>query len=136
MPRQALRTLALIDAIALIAATAVALAIARAAQPGLRGLYGSTVWMWINLSTPFGILWMLSILGLRSLPPRPPLRRLARRPGMVACCVATVYTAWTVAWIGLWAARRASTVAPGSNTFRSARRAVARSKSKLGRSAL
>jgi hypothetical protein len=40
---------------------------------------------------------MATILGLRFLPPRPPIRRLARRPGLVACFIASVYTAWTCA---------------------------------------
>lgn len=105
MPRQPLRTLTLFDAATLIAATAVALAIARTAHPGIRSLYGNSIWEWIQMSVPFGILWMLSILGLRFLPPRPSLRHLARRPGMVACCVVAVYTLWNIAWTGLWAAK-------------------------------
>jgi hypothetical protein len=104
MSRRTLRTLTLVDALALIAATAAALAIARAAQPGLQAHHTPAVLQWIYLSSPFGILWMLSIFGLRFLPPRPPLRRLARRPGMVACCVAAVYTLWTIAEVGLLAA--------------------------------
>lgn len=101
MSSQSLRTLTLFDAVALIAATAVSLAIARAALPGLQTLYDHAVFRWMHLSSIFGVIWMLSILGLRLLPPRPPLRRLARRPGMVACCVVAVYTVWTVVEIGL-----------------------------------
>ena len=94
MPEQRLRTLTLLDGMALIAATAAGIAIDRAAQPGLRVMYGDLVWRWAASSSPLVSLWMLTILGLRFLPPRPPLRRLARRPGMVACFIVGVYSIW------------------------------------------
>lgn len=101
MPKERLRTLTLFDAMSLVAATAIGIAIVRAAQPGLRSLYGDSIGRWVASSSPFVTLWMLTALGLRLLPPRPPLRRLARRPGMVACFIVVVYATWTCATIGL-----------------------------------
>ncbi len=47
----------------------------------------------IELALPCVLAWTLGLLILRFVPPRPPLRRLARQPGFVACVVFLVISA-------------------------------------------
>jgi hypothetical protein len=91
------------DAMVLVAATALAVSVDRAAWLGLAHL--SALLRWLELSAPIAVFWMIAALGLRLLPPRPPLRRLGKRPGLVACAVASVYTAWSLALYGMAIAR-------------------------------
>jgi hypothetical protein len=101
------RRFTLIDAMVLMAATAVGLGLAKEySQDLLYFLQGNRVsprpwesWPGILVSTalrgmavtlPCGMAWTLGVLALRLRQPRPAWRRLARQPGLVACLVAPI----------------------------------------------
>jgi hypothetical protein len=97
------RRISVLDAMILTAATAIGLTIARSYSlellrndlppypPITRGLV--TAWMYILATLPVPALWSLAILALRLRHPRPPLRRLVRQPGVVACGAASLVIA-------------------------------------------
>jgi hypothetical protein len=85
------RRFTLLDAMILVAATAIGLAAWRAARPGVQKRSEATVPVAILLAA-----WTWATLLVRHRPPRPPLRRLMSRPGdagSVAAVLATVMTA-------------------------------------------
>jgi hypothetical protein len=79
--------LKLVDVLVLIGATAVSFAVVRAAQHGLRAHHYFAVYRWIASTAPCVLIWMWAVLGLRLFRPRPPLWRLARQPGILACLI-------------------------------------------------
>jgi hypothetical protein len=102
------RRFTLVDAMILVAATAGAMAWVRANYEWRvfeltwgwyyrRGYYVEFVQDLIRLAWPFLLAWTLATLVLRTRPPRPAPRRLARQPGLVAGC-AVVVGAAAVAW--------------------------------------
>ena len=103
------------DVLVLIAGLAAGLALARSASPPdftagkLRDAFlnprgGWTLWhafgLTLELGTvffvPFVAGWTPACLLLQLAPPRPPWRRLRRRPGFVACLVATAFVTATL----------------------------------------
>jgi hypothetical protein len=92
------------DAIVLVAATAVGLAVVKpyyAAMTPLRWTppfpFGArflgwieVIWVCLVLASPFVMAWTLGILGLRLRRPRAPWRRLVRQPGLVAGLMAAL----------------------------------------------
>ncbi len=104
------RTFRLSDAMVLITATAVGLAI-------FKPYYGVTrvywlppvrfaprflgrvngLWSCLVLASPFAIAWTLAILGLRLRRPRPRWRRLIRQPGLVAGLLAATVLVFRLA---------------------------------------
>ncbi|MGO9465028.1 MAG: hypothetical protein ACLQIB_12215 [Isosphaeraceae bacterium] len=98
MHAQSTRKFTLLDAMILVAATAAGLALLRMLLAEGRfslgaifvGRFTSRVLGGIEWAYPFLMMWTfaLVILGLR--PPRPPIRRLARQPGMAACSAASL----------------------------------------------
>ena len=101
MPPQQSRPATLLDAIVLIAAAAIALAMARgwphptwivrfyAAPPpsSTRSVY-IAVAHWTSWTIPFGITLTAAVLLLRFRPPHPRFARIARQPGAAACAAA------------------------------------------------
>ncbi|MFI5459221.1 MAG: hypothetical protein ACHRXM_27665 [Isosphaerales bacterium] len=109
MPSTTHRTFTLMDAMSLVAATAVALAgfrcyagdlgelrvqlseslTAVAAPPDGWPSWGWAIWssygLLVTVLVPFCWAWTLAILGLRLRRPRSRLRRLMRQPGAIAC---------------------------------------------------
>ncbi len=108
------RTFTLRDALALVAATALGLAMLKFAFINLtevrdefwesvasfrnRSDPDSLSWwlpmsvygLFMTLSMPFCWAWTLVVLALRICPPKPPIRRIARQPGAIACYSASV----------------------------------------------
>lgn len=97
------RRFTFIDAIILMAATAVGLGLAKEYSKDLLfflqhnrsgpwkswpGILVSTMLRGMVATLPFGMAWTLGGLTLRLRQPRPAWRRLARQPGLVACLVA------------------------------------------------
>lgn len=98
------REFAVLDAMALVAATAAGMAWIRSNYD-----WQFFFWTWGSFYTkgdvlqtgsylirflwPFLLAWTLAVLVLRSRRPRPPRRHLMRQPGLVACCAATLGTA-------------------------------------------
>jgi hypothetical protein len=92
------------DAIVLVAATAVGLAVVkpyyaaptpfRWTQPFPLGTlflgWIEVIWVCLVLASPFVVAWTLAILGLRLRRPRAPWRRLVRQPGLVAGLMAAL----------------------------------------------
>ena len=77
----------------LIAATASAFALFRTMQidylAGRRQLLSALIVQHVaETMIPFLTMWSLALAGLRLRQPRPPFRKLARQPGMIACCAA------------------------------------------------
>lgn len=94
------RPFSLLDTMILVAATAAGLGV-------IRGLFGDSALRPVNhrvstarvlaqilgrvvLATPCAGAWTVALLAIRLRRPRPPLRRLARQPGMVATAAASV----------------------------------------------
>ncbi len=87
MNRPDRRTFKITDAMVLIAATAVGLALARGAYPYdlLRPRVGSYLsWLLNGPSSCLVAAWAMAVVVLRLRRPRPPRRRLVRQPGFVA----------------------------------------------------
>ena len=86
----------LMDLMVLTGAVAAGLALARLLQPGL-GLQDSlnTVYDWVLATAPSVSFCMIAILALRLRRPRPPLWRLLRQPGILACFVTPIALVWT-----------------------------------------
>ena len=96
LPRLA-RRFSLLDAMALIAATAAGLAIDRVFLSDMRGWDGAVLKHFreltaagIILSVPLAAMWTVATLALQLRRPRDRLRRLLGRSGTAACCTATV----------------------------------------------
>ncbi|HWE35986.1 MAG TPA: hypothetical protein VG406_05380 [Isosphaeraceae bacterium] len=109
------RRFGLADAMILVAAIGVGLALARMMErltfayyevvyyspfstvvrddPSTRGLFERLVFRSFVLLPAFATSFTWAMLAIRLRAPRPPLRRLARQPGAVACAVATMATA-------------------------------------------
>jgi hypothetical protein len=84
------RRFTLLDAMILVAASAIALAAYRAMQPEVRERDEPIVGSWALLTS-----LSLAILFLRLKPPRPVVRRLMSRPGDAACAASLLATAST-----------------------------------------
>ena len=102
------RAFGLSDAMVLIAAEAVALGFNRVEWEDLKLFIDTTdVVRFPNvvaaLALPHVAAFTFAVLALGLRPPRPPLRRLARRPGVVACAVASI----GLLGVGLWVASNA-----------------------------
>jgi hypothetical protein len=109
MPAGPTRRFTLLDAMALVAATAVGLGLAnewsrKAARIVIfvgpeEGLVpGLTPWTkWIILSWPVVAAWTVALVALRLRGPRPVGRRLFAPPGVAACLVASIMMALEVA---------------------------------------
>jgi len=85
------RTLTLFDAVVLVAATASAFALFRIMRidylaGGRQLFFALIVQHGAETILPFLMMWSLAVAGLRLRQPRPPFRKLARQPGMIACC--------------------------------------------------
>jgi hypothetical protein len=103
------------DALILIAGLAAGLALVRATSPEftpgqLRDAFlsprgGWTLWHAFGLTLELGVIlfipfvagWTPACLLLQLTGPRPPWRRLRRRPGFVACLIATAFVIATLA---------------------------------------
>ena len=115
MATQTLRRFTLIDAMTLIAATAVALAWPHFTHGGLFDLINlfemapgcrpprraviEQVARLMTFPTPFALSWSLALIVLRLRQPRPGPRRLSRQPGLIACCAASLV--YAVELVGL-----------------------------------
>src|SRR5947209_11055 len=91
MPTRFDRKPTLLDAMIVVAATAVGLACFRPVPPLFYS--GPHVWALSVLVADVTALlapWTVALLVIRLLPPRPRLRRLARQPGFVACAVSVM----------------------------------------------
>jgi hypothetical protein len=98
------RKFLLSDAIVLVAATALGLAVVKpyyAAMTPLRWIppfsfssrflgWIEVIWVCLVLASPFAMVWTLAILGLTVGRPRAPWRRLVRQPGLVAGLMAAL----------------------------------------------
>jgi hypothetical protein len=84
------RSLTLFDTMVLVAATAAGFALCRVCIDYFRWVSEeSRVGWWANqtrLASNLVLMWTLAYFPLRLRQPRPPWRRVARQPGMVACC--------------------------------------------------
>jgi hypothetical protein len=87
MPARSSIPLKLADLVVLTGATAVSFAVVRAAQQGLRAHHYPEVYRWIESTGPCVLIWMWTVLGLRLFRTRPPIWRLARQPGILACLI-------------------------------------------------
>lgn len=85
------RRFTLLDAMFLVAATAIALAASRASVPEVRRMEREIAGAWTCLAT---LSW--AVLCLRLKRPRPDLRRLMSRPGHATCVAASLTTVLTV----------------------------------------
>jgi hypothetical protein len=79
--------LKLVDLMVLTGAAAASFAVARAAQNQQPFRYIPSIYRWIAPSGLCVCFWMWAVLGLRLARPRPPIRRLARQPGILACFI-------------------------------------------------
>lgn len=96
------RRFTLVDAMALIAATAAGLTIFRG-NPMAVFVHLPDTWSlkaglervvyWVAAAVPCIVMWMLALLILRLRRPRPRLRCVARQPGAVACLAAVMVVA-------------------------------------------
>jgi hypothetical protein len=101
-PSQSRRRFLISDAMVLIAATAVGIALARMIMSfeGWRRDFGTPQEPWRtarvvfrnsrNVGSPLLLTWTVALLVLHLRRPRPRLRRVFRRPGAIACGVATL----------------------------------------------
>jgi hypothetical protein len=84
MAGQPKRTFTLLDAMALVAATAIGFAWVRS-----NWYFYDYSWPWIDsvpeMLGPLLMTWTVAIVGLRLASPRPRIRRLALQPGSAAC---------------------------------------------------
>jgi uncharacterized YccA/Bax inhibitor family protein len=87
MLRRSATPLKLVDLMVLTGTTAVSFALARDAQHDLRARGYPEIYRWIESSGLCVTIWMWAILGLRLHRPRPRFWRLARQPGILACCI-------------------------------------------------
>lgn len=103
MPIRRCRPFTILDAMILVAATAVGLALARTIVGDAIMMPRSPMWV-ARPITYLLLAWTLAFLPLRLRNPRPPLRRLMRQPGMVACAaVAVVVLIDATSWGTYWA---------------------------------
>ena len=79
--------LKLVDLMVLTGAAAASFALARAAQGGMFFNQHASIYLWFESSGICICFWMWAVLGLRLARPRPPFRRLARQPGILACII-------------------------------------------------
>jgi hypothetical protein len=99
------RKFSILDAMILVAASALGLALIRFLYATGRYLSMGRPWYafvaqyTVEATVPFLITWTLAFLVLRLRQPRPRLRRLLRQPGMVACGAAVVAIAFEVLWV-------------------------------------
>jgi hypothetical protein len=101
------RRFTILDGMILVAATALGLAFVHAT--GLhftvptfntaRGPYIALVLHEVSMLMPFLTTLTLAYFVVGLLPPRPSLKRLARQPGMAACCAATTAIVIQVVWL-------------------------------------
>ena len=95
------RRFTLLDAMVLVAATAVGIAGARlylaAAAELVSARVSSVIYFRIDAVSPCLSAWSVALIALRLGPPRPPLRRLVLQPGIAACLVAAVALPFTAA---------------------------------------
>jgi hypothetical protein len=115
MPTAQTRKCTLLDAMALVAATAIGLGLTRAYS--LEVLNNNlepyplvprillTIWAWILAIFPIPVLWSIALFGLFLRRPRPPLRRLVRQPGFVAAASVTLVAAVRLAGFATLVAR-------------------------------
>src|SRR5690349_17797244 len=100
------RKFTVVDAMALVAATAAGMAWIRSNYDWQ--FFFGTWWLFyshgdflqagsyaVRIVWPFLLAWTLTVLVLRFRRPRPPRRLLMRQPGFVACCAVTLATALT-----------------------------------------
>ena len=87
MPARSITPLKLVDLVVLTGATAVSFTVVRVAQHGLRADHYPAIYRLIESTGPCVLIWMWAVLGLRLSRPRPPLWRLARQPGILACLI-------------------------------------------------
>jgi hypothetical protein len=87
MLARSITPLKLVDLVVLTGATAVGFTVVRAAQHGLRAHPYPAIYRWIESTGPCVLIWLWAVLGLRLFRPRPPLWRLARQPGLLACMI-------------------------------------------------
>ena len=90
MPNPTCRRFTLADAMILVAATAVGVAVARAYYVARMGVvaefWAPPISMYFGYATPLLISWSVALLVIRLRRPRPRPRRIFRQPGTVACC--------------------------------------------------
>jgi hypothetical protein len=94
------RRCTLLDAMALIAATAIGLSLARTYSLEVLNNHLTpypfvprillTIWAAILAVLPIPAMWSIALFGLGLRRPRPPLRRLVRQPGFVAAGAVTL----------------------------------------------
>lgn len=105
MARGPSRKFRLLDAIVLIAATAIGFAWLR--SDSAMGIFDGPSWIETDAEQlgPLLAVWSIAVLGLRLVPPRPPLRRVVLQPGAAACgAVAFVFTIYTFRYLVISAA--------------------------------
>jgi hypothetical protein len=103
------RRVVLFDVMVVVAATAVGLAVVRGAVPGVLHIVPTSPSIRFLLPRPMleaclillavwpvPAMWTLALLAIRLLSPRPPWRRLARQPGVMACCAVALACAFNV----------------------------------------
>jgi hypothetical protein len=71
----------------LTGAAAASFAVARGAQSEMPLNQYPRIYRWFESSGICVCFWMWAVLGLRLARPRPPIRRLARQPGILACFI-------------------------------------------------
>lgn len=99
------RKFTILDGMILVAAIACGFALWRAVQESLGGLWVFMGESWLRrntrglswAATPFLMILAPAVLAMRLRRPRPRWIRLARQPGMVACCAALVPIAVSLA---------------------------------------
>lgn len=118
MSRSACRKFSLLDAMILVAATGVGLALTRGLGNGWPVVLGrirevgesgfaftqlglGRLLELLYVLIPCATLWTLALLVLRLRHPRPTLRHLVRQPGTVACCVTTLVVAIDAACVAI-----------------------------------
>ena len=86
MARRPRRTFTLLDAIVLVAATALGFAWVRS-NWYFEEIHGLMHWLQEapGMLGPLLVVWTIATVVLRLVPPRPPLRRLVLQPGFAAC---------------------------------------------------
>jgi hypothetical protein len=117
MPSQTIRKFTIVDAMLLIMATAIGIALVRAILPNISAMIMSILadlvhppkqgqsatsdaWIVALLAgSPLLAAWTVALLLARLGRPRPHLRRVLRQPGAVACAVATLAMAVDATWI-------------------------------------
>jgi hypothetical protein len=87
------RVFTLFDAIVMVAATGSGFALFKVMQIRYLAGFGRSLLVMIPVGVtetmiPFLTMWSLAVAGLSLRQPRQPFRKLARQPGMIACCAA------------------------------------------------